>query len=622
MPRSRLKDASQQTQTDAPQQTQDASQQTQDASQGDGSEVQPPAELVGGDIAGAAVQVEQIQAATERPISEGPTQDVLDRAGELDDAWLMYNKGYWGQRYSGLDQIDTENVSDLEAVCAFQTGEAGITFEASPIVWEGVAYFTTSYNTYAIDARTCELRWKHTYVPEGPEPFTTNRGVAIGYGRVYRGTSDAHFLALDAKTGELLWEIAPVDSGLGYFLSSSPIVWNGLVITGTAGADWGANGRVFAFDAATGDLVWWFDEIVPDTFGSAEAAAVGGGSNWTGYTIDPATNTLYVPVGNPAPDFACEFRPGANLYTNSVVALDATSGELKYWYQQIPHDCLDRDTAAPPVLYRTRDGQRYLAVGSKNGLMYVYDDEATMQAARRQADGEGDAQDGDAQQPAIADAFQEAQDRVGQRDLPPQQNEPWQSVGDALAYVVPVTTRTNVDARPTEEGVYVCPGVNGGVEWFGPTFDPENHSLYVPSVDWCSTFTLSQVRYDRGQFFFGGAFSFEPISKAQGWIQAFDADTGRELWQYRSDRPVVAALTPTAGGLVFAGELTGDFVALDAQTGEDLYRFQTGGPIAAGISTYEMGGRQYVLVPSGNTSRTWNPDTGASATIFIFALGE
>lgn len=590
------------------------------------------AQVRGGQAGGEQGQQEgqeqegQEQQQPKQPSSSGPSQAELDRAAESTDSWLMYNKGYDGQRYSSLDQINADNAGDLRPECAFQTGESGVAFQASPVVYGGALYVTTPHSTYAIDPTTCDQVWKHTYSPTGPEPFPTNRGVAIHDGRLFRGTTDAHFLALDAKTGDVLWDIQPVDSSQGYFLSSAPIVWNDTVITGTAGADWGATAKVFAFDVATGEQVWSFDEIVSETFGSAEAASTGGGSNWTSYTLDADTGLLYVPVGNPAPDFACEYRPGDNLYTNSVIVLDANSGDLVRWYQQIPQDCLDRDTAAPPILFDGEEGDRYMAVASKNGIMYVYNDEMA-------ADGEADQQQGqqgqqDEQDQQEQQEQQERQARHGPRGtselsgLPPQQNQPQQSNGNTLVYAVEATSRYNVDVRPTTEGVHICPGVNGGTEWYGPTFDPENQRLYVPAVDWCSTFTLGEVRYTPGEFFLGGSLEFDDVEEGQGWLTAFDSRDGTMQWAYQSDRPVVAAVTPTAGGVVFGGELTGDFLALDAESGDVLYRFNTGGPIGGGISTYQIDDRQYVAVASGNSSRTWSPNAGASATVFVFALPQ
>lgn len=507
-----------------------------------------------------------------QPSTSGPDQAALDNAGSATDSWLMYNKGYSGQRYSSLDQINADNVDQLQPVCTLQLGVQS-SFQTSPIVYDGLIYVTTQYSTYALDAQTCHQKWSYTYSPKGEEPFNTNRGIAIAGGRVFRGTSDAHLIALDAKTGDLLWNIRPVDSSQGYFLSSAPIVWHDMVFTGTAGADWGANAHMFAFNVEDGSKSWEFDEVKKDTFGSAEAAAIGGGSNWTSYSLDPKTGLIYIPVGNPSPDFAAGYRPGKNLYTDSVIVLDAKTGKLDHYYQQIPNDPLDRDTAAPPMLFnlKNHDGKStlYAALANKAGHMFVYDE-----ATRKQV------------------------------------------------YKVETTTLKNATAAPTKDGVHVCPGIDGGVEWYGPAYDPNQKSIYVGSVDWCTTYTLGEVRYTPGQFFFGGTYSMDPVKKAQGWIRAYDAADGSTEWKYQSDLPVIAGITPTAGGVLLTGELNGDFSVLDSKTGKKLYHYYTGGPIAAGVSTYEMDGQQYVAVASGNESRTWSPDSQPSATVFIFAIPQ
>ncbi len=507
-----------------------------------------------------------------QPSTSGPDQAALDKAASATDSWLMYNKGYSAQRYSSLDQITAENASQIQPICTAQLGEQA-SFQTSPIVYDGLIYVTTPYSTYALDAKTCHQKWSYTYSPQGVEPFNTNRGVAIAGGRLFRGTSDGHFIALDAKTGDLLWNIRPVDSSQGYFLSSAPIVWHDMVFTGTAGADWGANGQMFAFNVKDGSTVWQFDEIKQDTFGSAEAAATGGGSNWTSYSLDPDSGLIYVPVGNPAPDFAAGYRPGKNLYTNSVIVLDAKSGKLDHYYQQIPNDPLDRDTAATPMLFNLKDksgkSTHYTAVANKAGHMFVYDEDTQKQV-----------------------------------------------------YKVETTTLKNADTPPTQEGVHVCPGIDGGVEWYGPAYDPDNSTIYVGSVDWCTTFKLGEVRYTPGQLFFGGSYTMDPVDQAQGWIRAYDATDGSKKWQYQSELPVIAGVTPTAGGVLLTGELNGDFSVLDAKSGKKLYHYYTGGPIAAGVSTYEMDGQQYVAVASGNASRTWSPDSQPSATVFIFAIPQ
>ena len=532
----------------------------------------------GGSASGGAGSANsQASQAPAQPSTQAPTQQELTNAAKSTDSWLMYNKGYNGQRYSSLKQINTQNVGNLQVKCILQLGEAGASFQTSPVVYGGLIYLTTNHNTYAADAKNCREVWSYAYTPQDPEPFPVNRGVAIAGGRVFRGTPDGHLLALDAKTGDLLWNIRPVSSAAGYFLSSAPIVWHDLVFTGTAGADWGANGQMFAFDVKSGKQVWSFSEIVPKTFGSADAAATGGGSNWTSYTLDSATGMLYVPVGNPAPDFSAQSRPGKNLYTNSVIVLNAKSGKLERYYQQIPNDSHDWDTAAAPVIFSQQalgsnaaSGDTYMAVANKGGYLYVYNEQT-----------------------------------------------------QKLVYKVKTTTIKNADQAPTAKGVRVCPGITGGAEWYGPTYDPENNALFVNSVDWCTTYKLGEIRYSKGELFFGGPYIPDPVSKASGWLHAYDAASGKVLWRYHAKRPLIAALTPTAGGLIFTGELNGDFVALEAKTGKVRYSFNTGGPIGAGISTYELDGQQYLAVASGNgASRSWSPDAGAAATLLLFTLPQ
>lgn len=493
----------------------------------------------------------------------GPTQQQLDNAASSTSSWLMYNKGYNGQRYSTLSQINTSNASLLQPKCAYQLGSTG-SFEANPVVYKGVLYITTAHITAAIDATNCNVLWKDTYNPTGPEPFSTDRGVALYNGMVFRGTTDGHLLALNMRNGNVVWNQQIADSKKGYFISSAPIVYDGKVLVGTAGADWGADAHMFAFNASNGNKVWEFNEIVPKTFGNAKAASTGGGSNWTSYTLNTKTGLVYVPVGNPAPDLAPEYRPGKNLYTDSVIVLNAATGKLVRYYQQIPNDSKDRDTAAAPVLF-TANGTPYMAAANKNGHLFVYNRNT-----------------------------------------------------NKLVYKVPVTTIQNDSVKPTKQGIHVCPGINGGEEWNGPAYDPQANELITTAVDWCTTFKLGEVRYVQGQFFLGGSFKFDPAGKASGWVDAFNPTTGAVLWKYHAPEPMVAGVTPTAGGVIFTGNLNGNFLVLNAMTGNVLYKFDTGGGVATGPSTYSVNGTQYVAVGSGDNSRTWH--SGGSATVYIFAL--
>ena len=485
----------------------------------------------------------------------------------LDADWPIYNRDYKGQRFSRLARITPANAGRLAPQCIFQTGEVG-SFQTSPLVQDGRLYLTTPNGTYAIDAKTCRKIWEYAYVPQGAEGSANSRGAALYEGKVIRGAPDGHLYALDAETGKLLWDVWVADGRRGYALSAAVVAFGGKVYTGQAGGDRGATGRIHAFDANTGKLVWTFETIPAgdapgaDTWGGGQS--VGGGGSWTSITIDPATRRLYVPVGNPGSDLDGTMRPGDNLYTNSVVVLDADTGKLDWYVQQVVHDEHDWNTAAPPVLYEI-GARRYMAVATKGGWLFIYDRDTHSLISRSE-----------------------------------------------------ITTHLNETAAPTANGVHICPGTLGGAEWNGPAFDPATRRLYVNSVDWCATFIRQPPG---GHSTFGGSVRFDPIEGAGGWLRAFDAADGKALWANRMDAPMIAGVTPTAGGVVFTGSANGDFLALDTRTGAVLYRFNTGGAVGGGVSTYAVDGRQYVAVASGNASRTiWK--TRGAATIVVFGLPQ
>jgi alcohol dehydrogenase (cytochrome c) len=501
-----------------------------------------------------------------RPASADPADAELANPSPGD--WLLYNGNYAGQRYSRLTQISRENAASLTPKCIFQTGEIG-SFQASPIVRAGRVYVTTAHGTYALDGATCRKIWSHQYVPVNAEIMPVNRGVALYRGMLVRGTPDAHLIALDALDGSLLWDIAVADSSKGPLITAAPVAFDGKLFVGTAGADFGAAGRVFAFDAATGRHLWTFD-VIPtgkqpgaDTWGHGGTPA--GGSMWSTITVEPATHSLYVSVGNPGPDFDARERPGDNLYTDSVVVLDAGTGRLKWYVQQTPHDTHDWDTAAAPALYDV-GSRKFMAVGSKDARLYLYDRSTHARIA-------------------VADLARER-------------------LNDTL----PLST---------DKGLRICPGALGGVEWNGPAYDASKHMLFVNSVDWCVTLTL-QARGAQGNTL-GGGFALDPPGDARGSLRAFDAATGEPRWIYSSDAAMLAGVTPTAAGIVMTGSSDGNFLVFDSATGEKLYAFYTGGTVAAGVSTYQADGKQYVAVLSGNSSKsTWH-DIGA-ATVLIFGL--
>jgi alcohol dehydrogenase (cytochrome c) len=324
--------------------------------------------------------------------------------------------------------------------------------------------------------------------------------------------------------------------------------------------------------------VWRFNTVPEpgepgsETWTTTAAHPVGGGSIWAPVALDVDAGRLYLPVSNPAPDLFTDVRGGANLYTNSMVVLDARTGRLVWHFQAVPHDDHDWDlTQANPLFSMSIQGRRrnLVATGGKHGLLHVIDRDTRQQL-----------------------------------------------------YAVPVTTRENADAPLTVQGVRACPGILGGIQWNGPAFNPLTGLLYVPAADWCGTFSkAAELRFVPGQMYMGGSFAFDPVEKSRGWLTAIDAATGGVKWRYESRRPMLAAVTTTAGGLVFTGELEGDFMALDATDGRVLYRFNTGSRLNGGIATYEIDGRQFVAVAAGNATPFWRMPP-AAATIILFALPQ
>lgn len=485
--------------------------------------------------------------------------------------WPLYNKNFHGQRFSELDQIHTGNVGNLREVCRIKLTRGG-SFHAGPIVSDGVMYVTTARLTVALDARNCSLLWRSVYVPEEREVWASNRGTVLVKGRLIRGTADGRVIALDARTGALVWKVAAGDPKKGEFFSSAPIAWQGLVFMGIAGGDWGIRGRMMAFNADSGREVWRFntvplaDEPGAETWERPETRDTGGGGTWGSYALDADRGEVFVPVANPAPDFSPALRPGANLYTNSVVVLDARTGKLKWWYQIAPGDGHDYGIGAAPMLYTQADGRQVVALAPKDGHVYVVD--------RRTK---------------------------------------------ALLFKTPVTTIENAGLPPTPEGRRFCPGVYGGSEWNGPAFDAARRAIVVGAVDWCSIIKSEppDAKRRNGSLYMGG--SYAQLPPAKGWVTSLDADNGRVNWKYQAEAPVVAGVTPTAGGLVFSGDMAGNFLALDAASGKPLYKFNTGGAIAGGVITYAREGRQYVAATSGNVSRATLGALG-SPTIVIMAL--
>ena len=398
-----------------------------------------------------------------------------------------------------------------------------------------------------------------------------NRGLGFANGLLFRGTPDGNLIAQDARrTSDLTVTVG--DSSKGEYVTAAPLVWNGMVYVGIAGSDFGVRGRIMALDARSGQQIWRFntvplaDEPGAQTWKSPAAAANGGGGTWSTYTLDEQSGELFSAVANPAPNYLPEIRLGDNLFTNSLVVLDARTGKLKWWYQVTPHDSHDWDLAAAPVLLRDASGASRVALGSKNGYVYVIDRSK-----------------------------------------------------HTLVFKTALVRMENTQLTPTPEGVHVCPGAQSGVHWNSPAYDPVEHRLIVGSVDACGTFKSLPGTTFRDGDPYGGGYFVADTEPPFGWISAIDARTGTFAWRYRSDAPIVAGITPTAGGVVFSGDLDGNFVALDRRSGRRLLSMPTGGAVAGGVITYAIDGHQYVATTSGNISRTSFKSTG-TPRIIVLAL--
>ena len=490
-----------------------------------------------------------------------------------DTNWTSYNENVNGQRFVDLNQITVANAAKLGEVCRLKVDETGA-FHTSILEIGGLLYFTTATDTLAVDATNCKLRWRHHYVAEDPSgtPLKVNRGVAYANGMLYRGTLDSRLLAIDAATGKTAWRYQVGEPQQGEFFSSAPQIYQGLVIIGAAGGDWGTRGRVMAFDAQTGREVWRFytiprgDEPGADSWHDQQSAQTGGGGTWSTYALDFASGELFVPVGNPTPDLLPHLRPGDNLYTDSMVVLDAASGKLKWYHQLLSNDGQDLDLGASPMLYYNSKGERMVALGAKDGYVYGVN--------------------------------RENQQRV---------------------FKTMVTTVKNAGVRANSTGVEICPGPLGGVEWNGPAFDRPNKAIVVGAVDWCAILSAEEgFKFKPGEFNLGGAIKFSDV--ARGWITSLDADSGTPRWKFETPGPMVSGIVPTAGGVIFAGDMKGNFFALSSADGKELYRAQAGGAMAGGVISYNQKGRQYVAAVAGNVSRLTFGVTG-SPTLLIYALG-
>jgi alcohol dehydrogenase (cytochrome c) len=515
--------------------------------------------------------------------------------------WLTYYGAYDGQRYSELDQINTGNVAQLKTAWVFQCGAVGLqagattyAFECAPIVVDGVMYITGWDGwCWALDAVTGQELWRYRHAI----PFdvslccgNVNRGVAVAHGKVFYVTQNAHLVALDATNGKPVWDQVYGDVRAGESATVAPLIIKDMVIVGSSGGEFGVRGHLDAFDIDSGERRWrCYTVPKPGEPGSdtwpadGEAWARGGANCWLTGTYDPELNLLYVGTGNPAPDFDGEVRPGDNLFTDSLVAVDPDVGQIRWHYQYNPHDVWDYDSISEHILFEL-DGRKVLAHFDKNGYGFILD----------RTDGE------------LIRVFPFV-DRITWGEITPD-------------------GKVTPKIYPEEEGVpaHFWPGPAGGKEWTHAAYSPQTGLLYVPIQEVGATATRRRREFKEGIPYWGAGVAVD-IEDAYGMVSAFDPATGQEAWRWRNETPMCASVLATAGGLVFAGEPTGEINALDARTGDQLWQFQCGSGHHSSPTTYSVDGVQYVAVPSGwgGWIEGFNPGMlGAphGAALFVFAL--
>jgi alcohol dehydrogenase (cytochrome c) len=501
--------------------------------------------------------------------------------------WVTFGGNYFNHRHSPLTQITPANVARLAPQWTFQSGTLG-NFETTTLVRDNVLYVTGPQNVaWALDARTGRQIWR--YRRELPEGLTAccglvNRGFAVLGERLFMTTLDAHLIALDMKTGGVVWDATLADFKIGFAATIAPLVAKGKVIVGVAGGEYGIRGFIDAYDAQTGKRAWRFFTIPgPGEPGNETWAGDswkrGGAGVWVTGAHDPALNLVYYGTGNPGPDYHSESRKGDNLYSDSIVALDVDTGKLQWYYQFTPHDIHDWDSTHVPILADVPMGGRtrqVVMVANRNGFFYTLD----------------------------------------------------RATGELLVAKPYVRTtwamEIGMDGRPVllpghvpdEKGTTTCPDLVGGTNFYPPAYDPEARLFFVNAREVCATFHAWKPEYIPGERFTGGAQqrAVGPDMKPWGALRAIDPATGERKWEYRFLTPSTSGVLSTASGLVFGGDNEGNLLALDSRTGKLLWRYQMGAPLhGTSPVTYVVDGRQHLLVPSGTTLTAWAlPQAGTS----------
>jgi len=514
------------------------------------------------------------------PIAAQVPYQRLRNAGAEPGNWLTYSGNYGSHRYSPLAQIAAANAHRLKPAWVYQVQAPG-KVQTTPLVIDGVMYLTEpASDVTALDTRSGRTLWKYKRpMPKGVRGCCgqVNRGVAALDDLLFVGTYDAHLVALDSRSGQVRWDVAVADPNLGHSITAAPLAVKDKIIVGIAGGEYGVRGFVDAYEAKTGRRAWRFWTIpAPGEPGhetwAGESWKTGAATTWVTGSFDPDLNLIYWGTGNPGPDWNGEGRRGDNLYSDSLLALDADTGKLKWHFQFTPHDVHDWDSTEVPVLADgvVRGEKRKLVLfGNRNAFYYVLD-------------------------------RQSGQFLVGKQFA----RQTWAQGLDDSGRPIRLP-----NTAPTVEGTRVYPSVPGATNWFSPSYSPRANLFFVAARDEGGIYFRGESEYKPGAQFNAGGFRNLPGEEPSGAVRALHPTTGELKWEFKLHSPPWAGLLSTAGGLVFGGTNEGDFFALDAQTGKLLWRFQTGGAIVSNPIAYLSEGRQQVAIAAGSA-------------IFSFALEQ
>ena len=506
------------------------------------------------------------------------TSDRLLNSAKEPQNWLTYSGDYSGRRFSSLDQVNAKNAHSLVAKWVYQTGATG-KLETTPLVVDGIFYATAQDDrAFALDARTGRPIWMYQHeLPSDIRPCCgrVNRGPAILGDKVFLGTLDAHVIALDAKTGNVIWDVVAADYQKGYSFTVAPLAVKNRIVIGVSGGEYGVRGFIDAYDSDTGARKWRFYTVPgPGEPGhetwEGDSWKVGGAPAWNTGTYDPATNQIFWPTGNPAPSNRGEGRAGDNLYSNSLLALNADTGKLNWYFQFTKHDEHDWDATQVPILIdpgksdlkNPDSGAGHLiAQANRNGFFYVLD-RASGKLISANAYGK----------------------------------QTWSDRKDAEGRPI-----ANKEASPTLEGHTVCPGALGTTNFMAPTYDPQTALFYVTARDQCDIFSTAPQPYEAGHAYYGSAyFPSEQAEPYRGFLKAIDPANGQIKWKFEHTSPTWSGVLSTAGGLVFTGDAEGNFIALDAGTGKPVWHFQMGGAVYAAPIAFAVDGKEYLAISAGS----------------------